>query len=83
MDIVLVEVCDSNPISNLNLEELEVEYPGVSVLRTECLSKCGLCEHNVYAYVNGHIVFAKDPDTCLKRIRSRIERDLAWLDEGE
>ncbi|UNO48837.1 YuzB family protein [Alicyclobacillus acidoterrestris] len=83
MDIVLVEVCDSNPISLLDLEALEGMYPGVTVLRTECLSQCGLCAHNAYAYVDGNIVFAKDPETCLARIRQRIEQHLALWGETE
>lgn len=81
MGFIIVEVCDSNPASALNLEFLETLYPGVTVLRSECMSKCGLCEHNVYAYVNGQIVFAKDANTCMAQICVQIEQELADLGE--
>ncbi|WAH37625.1 DUF1450 domain-containing protein [Alicyclobacillus dauci] len=83
MGIVIVEVCDSSLMSGFNLEELESLYPGVSVLRSECLSKCGLCHVSPYAYVNGHIVFDRDPDTCYEKIKQRIEYEFALMDEFE
>lgn len=79
LGLVTVEVCESNVMSTLELEELESEFSEVSVLRTECLMRCGLCEHNAYVYVNGHVVYAKDPKTCLARTRERIQRELEWL----
>lgn len=81
MGFIIVEVCESNWICDLNLESLEELYPGVSVLRTECLSRCGLCRQSPYAYVNGHIVFAKDAQTCFEKVKARIEYELALLDE--
>lgn len=82
MGIVIVEVCESNFISQLNLESLEALYPGVSVLRTDCLSKCGVCQYNAYAYVNGQIVFAKDVQTCFERIQAKVEEELTMLTGG-
>lgn len=81
MGIIVVEVCDSNWMSGFDLEDLEVLYPGVSVIRSECMSKCGMCEHNAYAYVNGKIVYAKDAEMCFKRIKERIEYEFSLMDE--
>lgn len=81
MGIIIVEVCDSNWMAGFDLDDLESIYPGVSVLHSECMSRCGMCEHNAYAYVNGKIVFAKDAETCYKRIRGRIEYEIALMDE--
>lgn len=81
MGFIIVEVCDSNLVSRLDLESLETRYPGVTILRSECMSRCGLCEFNAYAYVNGHIIFAKDEETCMTRICARIEQELAEMDE--
>ncbi len=80
--LVTVEVCESNVMSTLPLEVLEDEFPEVSVLRTECLTRCGLCEHNAYVYVNGHIVYAKDAQTCLARAKERIAFELRWLQDS-
>jgi len=82
--VIVVEVCVSNPLSAYPLAALEEEFPGVSVLESECLSLCGLCQHNAYAYVNGKLVFAKDAKTCYERLRQRIAEEQAWLlDEPE
>ncbi|GMA56880.1 uncharacterized protein YuzB (UPF0349 family) [Alicyclobacillus sacchari] len=82
--VIVVEVCASNPLAAYPLGELEEEFPGVTVLETECLSLCGLCQHNAYAYVNGRLVFAKDPKTCYERLRQRIVEEQTWLlDEHE
>ena len=38
MGIVVVEVCDGNAITTLNIEEIiESEFPEVAVLMNECL----------------------------------------------
>lgn len=81
MGFIIVEVCESNPLSSLHLDFLEKRYLGVSVLHSECMSHCGLCEHNIYAYVNGQIVFANDTQTCIERICQRIEHVIAELNE--
>lgn len=81
MGFIIVEVCEANPLSSLDLDSLEERYPGVSVLQSECMSRCGLCAHNIYAYVNGRIVFANDVETCMQRICAQIEHDMAEMDE--
>ncbi|MDQ0088355.1 uncharacterized protein YuzB (UPF0349 family) [Paenibacillus anaericanus] len=76
LGIVVVEVCDSNLMSALELEDLEEEYPEVAVLRTECLSLCGLCKIRPYALVNAKRVFATTSEECIKLIKQRIEEEL-------
>ncbi|CAH0120872.1 MULTISPECIES: DUF1450 domain-containing protein [unclassified Paenibacillus] len=77
LGIVVVEVCDSNLLSALELEDLETLYPEVSVLRLDCLSFCGLCRLRPYAIVNGKRVFAKTTEECVERIKQTIESELA------
>ncbi len=76
MGIVVVEVCDSNLMSALELEMLEEEYPEIAVLRLDCLNLCGLCKIRPYAMVNGHKVFAKTTEECIALIRQTIEDEL-------
>ncbi|MBX6395089.1 MAG: DUF1450 domain-containing protein [Alicyclobacillaceae bacterium] len=79
---VVVEVCDINPASALNLTALEEEFPGVSVILNPCLSQCEFCAEHAYAFVNGEIVSDDDPESLLNEIRSRIEAALAqWTEE--
>lgn len=77
LGIVVMEVCDSNLLSALELEDLETLYPEVSVLRLDCLSFCGLCRLRPYAIVNGKRVFAKTTEECVERIKQTIESELA------
>ncbi|WP_188383248.1 DUF1450 domain-containing protein [Ornithinibacillus halotolerans] len=78
MGIVVVEVCDGNAITTLDLEEiLEKEYPEVAVLSSDCLSFCGLCRVKPYAIVNNRRIFGKTPEECLDKIRAAIEEELA------
>lgn len=77
MGIVIVEVCDVNPASGLDLERLEEEYPGVSVMRTSCLSNCSQCAAVPFAYVNGEILAAEGKDELLRLIKQAIEAELA------
>jgi uncharacterized protein YuzB (UPF0349 family) len=79
---VIVEICESNFITKLDLEGiLESEYPEVSVLETDCLSFCGMCAGSPYAMVNGKRVFAKTPEECLDKIREQIGQELAFYHE--
>lgn len=79
MGIVIVEVCDVNSASGLDLEQLETEYAGVSVIRTPCLSNCTQCAAVPYAYVNGEILTAADKDTLWNDLKREIEKELeAW-----
>ncbi|MNH99347.1 hypothetical protein D3C73_521130 [compost metagenome] len=81
MGIVVVEVCDSNLMSALDLEKLEEEYPEIAVLRTDCLNLCGLCKLRPYAMVNGERVFAKTTEECISLIKQKIEEELQAFHE--
>ncbi|UOQ46357.1 YuzB family protein [Halobacillus salinarum] len=76
--VVVVEVCDSNLINELDIETIiESEYPDVAVLQNECLSFCGLCALKPYAIVNNQRIFGKTPEEALDKIRAKIEEELA------
>ncbi|MGP4070805.1 DUF1450 domain-containing protein [Halobacillus sp. B29] len=78
MGVVVVEVCDGNLITELDIEDIiESEYPEVAVLMNECLSFCGMCAVRPYAIVNGTRVFAKTSEEALDKIRTKIEEELA------
>lgn len=78
MGIVVVEVCDGNLINEMDIESIiESEYPEVAVLISECLSFCGMCALRPYALVNNQRVFGKTPEEALKKIRAKIEEELA------
>ncbi|WP_334071834.1 MULTISPECIES: DUF1450 domain-containing protein [Paenibacillus] len=81
MGIVVVEVCDSNLLSALDLEQLEEEFPEIAVLRLDCLNLCGLCKLRPYAMVNGQKVFAKTTEECLSLIKETIRRELEAFHE--
>lgn len=76
MGIVVVEVCDINPICFLDIESLEEEYPGVSVLIMSCLNNCTICAESPYAMVNGEIIVGETPEDVMQLVRSRIEQEL-------
>lgn len=82
MGIVVVEVCDSNLMSALELEHLEDLYPEVAVLRADCMSLCGLCKLRPYALVNGKRVLGKTTEECIENIKAAIEAELAVYFEG-
>jgi len=78
MGIVVVEICSSNLITQIDIEKIiEAEFPEVAVIENECLSFCGMCARSPYAIVNGKRVFAKTIDECLGKIRKQIELELA------
>lgn len=78
MGIVVVEVCDGNTITTINIEEIiEAEFPEVAVLMNDCLSFCGLCRVKPYALVNNKRVFGNTPEECLDKIRLAIKEELA------
>lgn len=83
MGIVVVEVCDSNLLSALELENLEEEFPEVAVLRLDCLGLCGLCKLRPYAMVNGSRVSGKTTEECLDQIRLKIQEDLTAYESYE
>ncbi|GAK08158.1 DUF1450 domain-containing protein [Geomicrobium sp. JCM 19038] len=58
MGIIIVELCQSNAITKLEIESiLEEKYPEVDVIESECLSTCGLCALRPFALVNGNRIF--------------------------
>jgi uncharacterized protein YuzB (UPF0349 family) len=76
MGIVVVEVCDVNPASGLQLERLEEEHPGVSVIRSPCLSNCTMCATVPYAYVNGEMLTATTREELWAALKRAIEEEL-------
>ncbi|WP_077212898.1 DUF1450 domain-containing protein [Bacillus dakarensis] len=79
MGIVVVEICDSSLINELDVEAIiESQYPDVAVLSNECLSFCGMCAKRPYAIVNGKRIFAKTPEECIELIKEEIEKELAF-----
>lgn len=80
LGIVIVEVCDSNLMSALELEKLEEEYPEIAVMRQDCFSLCGLCKLRPYALVNGKRVSAKTTEECIQLVKQAIEDELAVYD---
>ncbi len=82
MGVVVVEICDGNLITELDIESIiESEYPDVAVLMNECLSFCGMCAVRPYAIVNGSRVFGKTSEEALEKIRTKIEEELALFAE--
>ncbi|MFZ3579180.1 DUF1450 domain-containing protein [Virgibacillus sp. DJP39] len=78
MGIVIVDVCDGNAITTINIEEIiEKEFPEVSVMMNECLSFCGLCRLKPYALVNGKRIAGNTTEECLDKIREQIKKELA------
>jgi uncharacterized protein YuzB (UPF0349 family) len=78
MGIVVVEICDGNAITTIDIEEiLEREFPEVAVLMYDCLSFCGLCRVRPYATVNNRRIHGKTPEECLDHIRDAIKEELA------
>ncbi|GIO40092.1 hypothetical protein J41TS12_49530 [Paenibacillus antibioticophila] len=77
LGIVVVEICEANLLSSLDIEQLEEEFPEIAVLRLDCLNLCGLCRARPYAMVNGNKVFAKTSEECLALIRQQIQAELA------
>lgn len=78
MKIVIVEVCDANVLTTLDIESiLEDEFPEVAVIINECLSFCGLCRAVPYAIVNNRRIHGKTPEVCLDNIRKTIKEELA------
>ncbi|WP_054958264.1 DUF1450 domain-containing protein [Paenibacillus dakarensis] len=82
MGIVVVEVCDNNVLSALELEDLEELYPEIAVLRADCMNLCGLCKLRPYALVNNKRVFGKTTEECVEHIKAAIEEELAIFHEG-
>lgn len=81
LGIVIVEICDGNLITVLDIESiLEEEFPEVAVLMSDCLSYCGMCALRPYALVNNKRIFGKTPEEALDKIRAAIREELAQYD---
>ncbi|GAK13155.1 DUF1450 domain-containing protein [Geomicrobium sp. JSM 1781026] len=77
MGIIIVELCQSSSMTNIDVEAiLEDKYPEVDVVTNECLSQCGLCAVRPFAVVNGNRVFGDTPEECLEKLKFRIEVEL-------
>ncbi len=81
MGIIVIEICNANLITAFDSDELEVQFPEVSVIRMECLNLCGLCRTSPYALVNGKRIFAKTIEQCVELITERIKQELAEFKE--
>lgn len=82
MGIVIVEICESSLINELDIESIiEDLYPEVSVLHSSCLSFCGMCAKRPYAIVNGKRIFAKTAEECLEKIKKHVEQELDYYKE--
>lgn len=78
MKIIVVEICDANLFTSLNVEEIiEGEFPEVAVIINQCLSFCGLCRAVPFAIVNNRRVFGKTPEECLDKVKIAIKEELA------
>jgi uncharacterized protein YuzB (UPF0349 family) len=77
MSLIVIEVCDVNPIAGEDLESFERTYPGVSVLRTPCLSQCEICASSPFAYVNGELIIRESKEELMRAIDAAIRQELA------
>jgi uncharacterized protein YuzB (UPF0349 family) len=77
MGIVIVEICESNPAAGLDVEALESEFEGVSVIVSYCLSECTLCAEKPFMMVNGELVVADELDSLMDQVRAKISEELA------
>lgn len=78
MGVVVVEICDGNAITSLDIEHIiESEFPEVAVLKSDCLTFCGLCRIRPFALVNSHRIIGDTPEQCLDKIREAIQKELA------
>ncbi|HLS35060.1 MAG TPA: DUF1450 domain-containing protein [Bacillota bacterium] len=81
MGIVVVDVCDANAITSLDIENiLENEFPEVAVVISECLTLCGLCRVRPFALVNNKRIIGETPEDCLEKIRQAIQMELAFFE---
>ncbi|MDQ0159443.1 DUF1450 domain-containing protein [Alkalibacillus salilacus] len=82
MGIVVVEICDGNLMTEVDLEGIiESEYPDVAVLENSCLNNCGMCAMRPFALVNNRRVFGKTPEQCIDKIRKIIDEELAAFND--
>ncbi len=76
LGIVVVEICEYNALDLEQLEELEVKYPEVAVMQTNCLTMCNMCRVRPYALINGTRVHAKTTEECMEQIEQVVQDEL-------
>ncbi|WP_062310377.1 DUF1450 domain-containing protein [Alicyclobacillus sendaiensis] len=81
--LVLIEVCANNRLAAHGLDGLAERVPGATVLETDCVNTCGLCQVHAFAYVNGKLVHDADPLRCMAKIEDEARAVLRWLTSGE
>ncbi|GEN46374.1 DUF1450 domain-containing protein [Alkalibacillus haloalkaliphilus] len=82
MGIVLVEICDGNLMTEVDLEGIiESEYPEADVIENTCLNQCGMCAVRPFALVNNRRIFGKTPEQCVEKIKKAIDEELAAFND--
>ncbi|WP_152395827.1 DUF1450 domain-containing protein [Paenibacillus guangzhouensis] len=76
LGLIVVEVCESNAMAALPLEDLEEEFPEVAIMRTDCLNMCALCKAKSYVMVDNQRVASSDRDICLAKTKEAIKQHL-------
>ncbi|GAA1380589.1 MULTISPECIES: YuzB family protein [Peribacillus] len=70
----IIEFCVSNLASGAQeaLERLERD-PNLDIIEYGCLGHCGRCSSNLYALVNGEVVFGDTTDELVDKIYKYID----------
>ncbi|MFJ7308684.1 YuzB family protein [Peribacillus frigoritolerans] len=70
----IIEFCVSNLASGAQeaLERLERD-PNLDIIEYGCLGYCGRCSSNLYALVNGEVVFGDTTDELVDKIYNYID----------
>jgi len=76
LGLIVVEVCESNAMAALPLEDLEDEFHEVAIMRTDCLNMCSLCKAKSYVMVDNQRVASTDRNTCLAKTKEAIKQHL-------
>lgn len=76
LGLVVVEVCDRNPMALLPLEELEEKYPESAVMLTNCLNMCNMCRARPYAMVNETRIYATTAEQCLTLVEEAVKEEI-------
>lgn len=76
-----IECCVNNCATARLMNAYEVD-PTVDAVAYGCLSQCDVCAQEAFAYVNGTMVVANDPEQLFVRIEQQKQADEqrdAWL----
>ncbi|MFI8491308.1 YuzB family protein [Peribacillus butanolivorans] len=70
----IIEFCVSNLASGAQeaLERLERD-PNLDIIEYGCLGHCGRCSRNLYALVNGEVIFGDTTDELVEKIYKFID----------